>query len=270
MSARLGGKVAFITGAARGQGRAHAVRLASEGADILALDLAGPLPGVPYDSATPDDLAETARAVEALDRRVLTHEGDVRDFDGMKAFVDRGVAEFGRLDVVVANAGICTGARFWEISVEQWHEVIDTNLTGVFHTLRASVPILIEQGTGGSIIVTSSVAGLRGLPFLAHYSASKHAVVGLARSVANEVGSFGIRVNTVHPHGVDTPLGTGPDLMELIAEHAATLGPIFMATLPYRQSTPEDIAGTVAWLASDESRHVTGAAIPVDLGTLAR
>ena len=266
---RLQGKVAVVTGAARGQGRAHAVRLAREGADVIAIDVNRSAETTAYPGPTPDDLAETARLVEAEDRRVVAREADVRDFAALKAAVDEGIAELGRLDVVVANAGICSAAPSWEISLEQWRETIDTNLTGVFHTAKATVPTLIEQGTGGSVIITSSVAGLRGLPFLGHYAASKHGVVGLARSMANELGQFNIRVNTIHPHGVATGM-TVDDLQPLIAANAATLGPIFMQTLPDPVSQPEDIANAVAWLASDEARHVTGIQLPVDLGTLAR
>jgi len=268
-SARLQGKVAFITGAARGQGRAHAVRLAAEGADIIALDNCATAASTSYPGPTEADLAETARLVEAQDRRVIARRADIRDFDGLKAVVDEGVAELGRLDVVVANAGICSGALSWEISLEKWQETIDTNLTGTFHTVKATVPILLEQGTGGSIIIASSVAGLRGMPFLADYAASKHGIVGLARSMANELGQHNIRVNTVHPHGVAT--GMMPAEMHALAqEYATTLGPMFMGALPDPISQPEDIANAVAWLASDEARHVTGVALPVDLGILGR
>ncbi|MEU2347850.1 mycofactocin-coupled SDR family oxidoreductase [Modestobacter sp. NPDC049651] len=266
---RLEGKVAVITGAARGQGRAHAVRLAREGADVIAVDVNASAATTAYPGPTPEDLAETVRLVEAEDRRIVAREADVRDLDALQAAIDEGVAELGRLDVVVANAGICSAARSWEITAEQWRETIDTNLTGVFHTAKATVPRLIEQGTGGSIIITSSVAGLRGLPFLGHYVASKHAVVGLARTMANELGQYNIRVNTIHPHGVATGM-TVDDLQPLIQENAATLGPIFMQTLPDPVSQPEDIANAVAWLASDEARHVTGVQLPVDLGTLTR
>jgi SDR family mycofactocin-dependent oxidoreductase len=266
---RFQGKVAFVTGAARGQGRNHAVRLAREGADLVLADACADVASVGYGLATEADLAETVRLVEAEDRRAVVGRVDVRDGAALRELVDRGVAELGRLDVVVANAGICSANLSWDISIEQWQETIDTNLTGVFFTAKATVPVLIEQGTGGSIVITSSVAGLRGLPFLGHYAASKHGVVGLARTMANELGQFGIRVNTVHPHGVATGM-TVDDMQPLMAQYASTLGPIFMQTLPDQVSQPEDIAAAVAWLASDEARHVTGIALPVDLGTLAR
>lgn len=270
MSARrFEGKVALVTGAARGQGRAHAVRLASEGADVIAIDVNRSAATTHYPGPTPEDLAETVRLVEAQDRRIVAREADVSDLDALSAAVREGVAELGRLDVVVANAGICSANLSWETTVEQWQETLDTNLTGVFYTAKATVPVLIEQGTGGSIVFTSSVAGLRGLPFLAAYVASKHGVVGLARTMANELGQYGIRVNTLHPHGVATGM-TVDDMGPMIAEHAATLGPIFMQTLPDPVSQPEDMAAAVAWLASDEARHVTGIQLPVDLGTLTR
>jgi len=266
---RLEGKVAFITGAARGQGRAEAVRLAAEGANIIAIDICRSASSTHYEGATPEDFAQTVTQVEALDRRIIATQTDVRDFDAVSDALRDGVAELGRLDVVVANAGICSAAMSWEITVEQWQETIDTNLTGVFYTAKAAVPILLGQGTGGSIIITSSVAGLRGLPFLGHYAASKHGIVGLAKTMANELGQHNIRVNTVHPNGVATDM-TVSDMGPLIEQYASTLGPIFMRTLPDQVSQPEDIANAVAWLASDESRHVTGIQLPVDLGALAR
>jgi SDR family mycofactocin-dependent oxidoreductase len=266
---RLAGKVALITGAARGQGRAEAVRLAAEGADIIALDNCTTATSTAYPGSTEEDLAETVRLVDKQDRRIVARKADIRDFDALSGVVEEGVAELGRLDVVVANAGICSAGMSWEISIEQWNETIDTNLTGTFFTMKATVPVLLEQGTGGSIIITSSVAGLRGLPFLGAYAASKHGIVGLAKTMANELGQHNIRVNTVHPHGVATGM-TVPDMMELTQQHATTLGPIFMGTLPDPASQPEDIAHAVAWLASDEARHVTGIQLPVDLGTLLR
>ncbi|MGY1815529.1 mycofactocin-coupled SDR family oxidoreductase [Blastococcus sp. SYSU D00820] len=269
MAGRLEGKVAFITGAARGQGRAHAVRMASEGADIIALDNNKRAASTAYDGPTAADLEETARLVEAQGRRIVAREADVRDLEAQQAVVREGVAELGRLDIVVANAGICSANPSWEITVEQWQETIDINLTGVFYTAKATVPLLIEQGQGGSIIITSSVAGLRGLPFLGHYVASKHAIVGLAKTMANELGQHNIRVNTLHPHGVATGMDVS-DLRPFLAEHASTLAPIFMQTLPEPVSQPEDMAAAVAWLASDDARHVTGIQLPVDLGTMIR
>ncbi|MGY1717546.1 mycofactocin-coupled SDR family oxidoreductase [Blastococcus sp. SYSU DS0552] len=268
-SGRLAGKVAYVTGAARGQGRAHAVRLAAEGADVIAIDNCETAKTTSYAGPTEEDLAETARLVEVQGRCILARKVDVRDLDGQMSVVRDGVAEFGRLDVVVANAGICSGSMSWEIPVEKWQETIDTNLTGTFFTMKATVPVLLEQGTGGSIIVISSVAGLRGLPFLADYAASKHGIVGLARTMANELGQHNIRVNTVHPHGVATGMQPA-EMFELAQQFSTTLAPMLMGALPDPISQPEDIASAVAWLASDEARHVTGVQLPVDLGILGR
>lgn len=267
---RLSGKVALITGAARGQGRAEAVRLADEGADIIAIDVAGPVSEyVTYSAATPDDLKTTARLVEEKDRRVVARQADVRDYAALKDAADAGLAELGRLDVVVANAGICNFGRVWELELEQWRSLVDTNLTGVFHTLKATVPALIEGGRGGSIIVTSSVAGLKGLPFLGHYSAAKHGIVGLCKTLANELGQYDIRVNTVHPHGVNTGMGdTG--VLQPLMESEPALAAMFMPALPHQVAEPEDIANLVAFLASDEAKYITGSQLRVDLGNINR
>ncbi|MDV8071357.1 mycofactocin-coupled SDR family oxidoreductase [Rhodococcus sp. IEGM 1366] len=237
---RYAGKVAFITGAARGQGRATAIRLAEEGADIIAVDLCAPLDTVQYVGSTAADMAETVRAVEDMGRQIIAVQADVRDWNALSSALQAGVEQLGRLDVVVANAGICSASRSWEITPQQWQQTIDTNLTGVFHTAKAAIPILIEQGTGGAMVFTSSVAGLRGLPFLAHYAASKHGVVGLCKTIANEVAQYNIRVNTVHPHGVATGMTT-PELFALVEEHSSTLGPIFMGALPDQVSQPADM-----------------------------
>jgi SDR family mycofactocin-dependent oxidoreductase len=278
---RLSGKVALVTGAARGQGRSHAVRLAREGADVVVMDACVPFDTVNYDGSTPKDLDETGRLVEAEGRRSLVRQVDARDFPTVQALVDDAFAALGRLDVVVINHGICAYGYSWEITEAAWDEMISINLTGVWKVLKAVIPRLIDQGEGGSVIITSSVAGLRGLPFLAHYVASKTGVVGLAKTVANEVGSHSIRVNTIHPAGVRTVMG-GADfgdekgqpvpfngLLEK-PEVAATLGPIFMNALPRTHLDPEDISDAVAFLASDESRFMTGAQVTVDLGTLLR
>ncbi|HEY5855486.1 MAG TPA: mycofactocin-coupled SDR family oxidoreductase [Aldersonia sp.] len=261
---RYEGKVVFITGAARGQGRAEAVRFAAEGADIIALDICEDLPTTQYPGATTEDLAETARLVEALDRRIVTSKTDIKDFDALKAAVEQGVRELGRLDVVVANAGMTTANLSWEIDLDHWHATIDNNLHGAFYTAKATVPIMIEQATGGAIVFTSSVAGLKGLPFLADYAAAKHGVTGLAKTMANELAKYRIRVNTIHPHGVNTGL-TVPELHSKM-ETRQDLGLLFMGSLPDQVSQSEDIAAAVAWIASNEARHVTGIQLPVDLG----
>jgi SDR family mycofactocin-dependent oxidoreductase len=267
---RFTGRVAFITGAARGQGRAHAVRLAEEGADIVISDICAPVPTNGVVAATPDDLAETVRLVEKTGQRVLARQVDVRDLDGLEALGTDAVAEFGHIDIVVANAGILSWGNAWELSSQAWNELIDVNLTGVFHTVRATVPHMIKQGTGGSIILTSSSAGLKGQPFTLAYTAAKHGVVGITRGLANELGQYDIRVNSIHPAGVRTEMMNVDGLFQLITKHATTLGPLFMNTLPHESMKPEAVAGVVAWLASDESRYLTGAQIPVDLGSTNR
>ncbi|MDA8043650.1 MAG: mycofactocin-coupled SDR family oxidoreductase [Actinomycetota bacterium] len=267
---RLDGKVAFITGAARGQGRAHAVRLAAEGADIIAVDICAGVESIKLQPATPDDLDETARLVEKQGRAVVARVADVRDLDGLRAAFEAGVAQLGRVDVVVANAGVLNTAWTWEMTAEQWRSVIDVNLTGAFHTVKVSVPTMIAQGNGGSIIMTSSVAGLYGQPFTASYTAAKHGMVGLARCLANELAEYSIRVNTIHPTGVNTEMYNEPDLFPLIQTRAETLGPVFMNSLPTERMEPEDVAAVVAFLASDESKYMTGTQIPVDCGKLNR
>ena len=266
---RLDGKVAFITGAARGQGRAHAVRLASEGARVAGVDICAPLP-VEYEPATEADLEETVRLVEATGQSMLGLQGDVRRLADMQKAVAATLESFGRIDIVVANAGILTAGLLWELSEEQWHDMIDTNLTGVWHTIKAVVPVMIEQGTGGSIIIISSVSGLSGSPFVGHYVAAKHGAVGLCRTLANELGSHDIRVNSVHPAGVATKMNDGKVLPDLINRFADTLGPIFMTALPYFMMEPEAISNMVAFLASDESKYMTGAQLPIDMGSLNR
>jgi SDR family mycofactocin-dependent oxidoreductase len=269
MAGRVAGKVAFITGAARGQGRAHAIRLAEEGADIIAIDICRDYPGVPYPLATEADLAETVKAVEALDRRIVASVADVRDAGALQAAVDDGVAQLGRLDIVSANAGICTIQSWDEVTPQVWQDTLDTNLTGVWNTMVVSVPHLIAAG-GGSIICTSSTAGIKGLPYLAPYVAAKHGMVGIARTMANELARHSIRVNTVHPTGVDTPMGNGLGGLEPLINRDPNLGPIYMNTLPVETVEPRDISNAVLFLASDEARYVTGLALTVDAGNTIR
>jgi NAD(P)-dependent dehydrogenase (short-subunit alcohol dehydrogenase family) len=250
MAGRLTDKVAFITGAARGQGRAHAVRMAREGADIIAVDIAGKLPScVRYDSATPEDLAETVRLVEAAGRQVIASATDIRDFDGLRQAVDDGVAALGRLDIVVANAGI-TAPQTW-------------------NTVMAGAQKIIDGGRGGSIILISSAAGMKMQPFMVHYTASKHAVTGMARAFAAELGMHSIRVNSVHPGPVNTAMGGG-DMVGALANFTETsphLANTLTPFLPNWVAEPEDIADAVCWLAGDESRNITAAAIPIDQGS---
>jgi len=262
---RVEGKVAFITGAARGQGRSHAVRLAEEGADIIAVDLCGPVPGLQYSHATEEDLAETVRQVEALDRRIVARKADVRDRDAMKAALDEGVAELGKLDIVVANAGICIIAPWDEVTPEIWNETISTNLTGVFNTVQLTAAHLIAAG-GGSIILTSSAAGLKGLPFLTPYVAAKHGVTGLARAFAHELAEYSIRVNSLHPTGVATAMGEMGDAYPPLLEKHPRLGGMLANSLPVDVTQPRDQSNAVLFLASDESRYVTALALTVDAG----
>jgi SDR family mycofactocin-dependent oxidoreductase len=272
MTGRLEGKVAFITGAARGQGRSHALRLAHEGADIIAVDICDSIGTVPYDGATKADLDETVRQVEALDRRIVATVADTRDLAAMTAAVDEGVAQLGHIDIVIANAGIASFAPAAEMDEQTWRDMIDINLTGVFFSIRPALPHLIRQGTGGSIIITSSTAGLKGMLNIPHYSAAKHGLVGLMRSLANEMAPHHVRVNTVHPTNVDTDMiqnaatrgvfGGGSDLTREQFAEAAT--PMNMLPVPWVD--PVDISNAIVFLASDEARYITAVALPVDAG----
>lgn len=267
MSGRAAGKVALITGAARGQGRAHAVRLAQEGADIIAVDIAGPLPSVAYDSPTPADLEETVREVEELDRRIVSAQLDVRDLGGLKSVVDGAVTELGRLDVVIANAAICVPRAWDKVTPTIFDDSISINVRGVWNTVMAGAPHLVEAG-GGSIIIISSAAGLKVQPFMVPYTTSKFAIRGMAKAFAAELAAHHIRVNTVHPTGVNTPMGSG-GMLEQLGEAMQTyprLGGMFTNLLPVEQIEPEDVADAVLFLASDESRFVTAHEIAPDAG----
>jgi SDR family mycofactocin-dependent oxidoreductase len=270
MAGRVAGKVAFVTGAGRGQGRSHAVRLAEEGADIIAVDICEDVPSVKYSMASKEELAETARLVEALDRRVVAVKADVRDQVALAVGVDAAVAELGRLDIVVANAGICTWQTWDETPMDVWQDTIDINLTGVWNTLVVGAPHLIKAG-GGSMIATSSTAGLKGLPFLGPYVAAKHGVVGIAKALANELARYSIRVNTVHPTGVNTPLVTASlGNLDPMLDKNPDLRPLFMNALPVEILEPREISNTVLFLASDESAYVTGVQLSVDAGSTNR
>ncbi|WP_308280323.1 mycofactocin-coupled SDR family oxidoreductase [Pseudonocardia abyssalis] len=270
---RVEGKVAFVTGAARGQGRSHAVRLAEEGADIIAVDICTDIETVPYPGSTVDDLKATVAAVEDHDRRIIAREADVRSFSALKAVYDEGVAEFGHVDIVVANAGILSIAPGWEVTDEQWDTVHDINLKGVWHTAKAAIPGMIERGQGGSIVLTSSIAGIGPLAGMSHYAASKHGVTGLARNLAHELAQHSIRVNSVHPTTVNSPMIKNqaifnvfrPDL-ENPTEEEALEGFATLTKMPIPYVEPVDISNAVLWLASDEARYVTGVQIPVDAG----
>lgn len=274
MSGRLQGKVAFISGAARGQGRAHAVRMAQEGADIIAFDAAGPVPSQGAPAASLADLDETVRQVEKLDRRIVVRRADAGDLDAVTAVLDEGLAEFGRVDIVVANAGVQGNpGPIAQTSAEEWHAVLSTNLTGVFNTVRAAVPHLIEGGRGGSISLVSSSIALRAQPGLGPYGSSKTGVIGLMRTLALELGEHSIRVNSIHPTTVNTPMLLNevnfrlfrPDLEKPQVEDVV---PVYrtLNVLPVPWVEAEDIANAVLFLASDEGRYITGVALPVDAG----
>lgn len=276
MTGRVEGKVAFVTGAALGQGRSHAVRLAQEGADIIAVDVCKRVVETsPIPAATPEDLAETADLVKGLNRQIFTAEVDVRDYEGLKAAVDAGVEQLGRLDIIVANAGIGNGGdTLDQCSEHDWQEMIDVNLSGVWKTVKAGVPHLISGGNGGSIILTSSVGGLKAYPHCGNYVAAKHGVVGIMRSFAVELGQHMIRVNTVHPTHVSTGMIMNEGTWKLFRPDLENPGPDDMApicqmfhTLPVPWVDAVDISNAVLFFASDESRYVTGVTLPVDAGS---
>lgn len=274
----LEGRVAFVTGAARGQGRAHAVRLADEGADIIAIDVCAPVDDtITYPSATSEDLAETVSAVEATGRKVLAREVDIRDLAAQQQVVADGVEQFGRLDIVVANAGVLSWGRIFEMSPEQWDTVVDVNLNGTWRTIRAAVPAMIEAGNGGSIIIVSSSAGLKATPGNGHYAASKHGLVALTNSLALEVGEYGIRVNSIHPYSIDTPMIEPQAMAEVFSKYPSYLHSFAPMPLhPVGQGveglstfmTPEEVSDVVAWLAGDGSATLSGSQIAVDRGVM--
>jgi SDR family mycofactocin-dependent oxidoreductase len=270
---RVEGKVAFVTGAARGQGRSHAVRLAQEGADIIAVDTAAKVDSVPYPLATAEDLTETVRLVEALDRRIVAREADVRDTAALAAAVEEGVSELGRLDIVLANAGISSPAPTLEMSEETWQDMIDINLTGVWKSLKVSVPHIVAGGRGGSVVITSSLAAISANENCAHYSAAKAGLVMLMKVMAKELAPQSIRVNTIHPTTVATDMILNDATYKLFRpdldnptradfeEAARTLN-----RLPVAALEPNDISETVLHLVSDGGRYITGTTVVVDAG----
>lgn len=272
----LDGRVAFITGVARGQGRAHAVRLAQEGADIIGIDLCANNPYMNYPNASEADLAETVLLVEKEGQRIVASKADVRDFGGLKAAFDKGYAEFGRLDIIVANAGIIRLGPEQD-ALAEWKEVIDTNLTGVFHTIRAALPALKAGGRGGSIVITSSTSGLKGsaTPDASSqaYTAAKRGLVGYMQTLALDLAPEMIRVNTIHPTGVVSGMTQNEAMDRLMAEAAAgganTISGMQNA-LPIPILQAEDIANAVAWLVSDQMRFITGVQLPLDAGFTVR
>ncbi|MGB6107385.1 MAG: mycofactocin-coupled SDR family oxidoreductase [Mycobacterium sp.] len=275
----LEGRVAFVTGAARGQGRAYAVRLAQEGADVIISDICAPVSQtIPYPGATPDDLAETVRLVEAEGRKVLARQVDIRDDAAVRTLVADGVEQFGRLDVLVANAGVLSWGRLWELTDEQWNSVIDVNLTGTWRTLRAVIPAMIEAGNGGSIIIVSSSGGLKATPGNGHYAASKHGLTAMTNTLALELGEYSIRVNSIHPYSIATPMIENDAMMAILSAHPSYLNSF--AAMPYQPPmkgsrakrndfmTAEEAAEVVVWLAGDNSSVLSGSQIVVDRGVM--
>lgn len=271
---RVTGKVAFVTGAARGQGRSHAVRLAEEGADVIALDICAQIPSVPYPMATREDLDETVSLVEKAGRRAVPIRADVRDYDAVAAGLKAAVGELGRLDIVAANAGIISYGVAEHLSTAAWRDLVDTNLTGVWHTAKAAIPHLVASGPGASIVITASTASFLGMTAASHYSSTKHGVIGLTKSLARELGPQGIRVNAICPGTVRTTMVENDDLLgrrtpdgggQSFEEFAASLAATPLR-VPYLE--PIDISNALLFLTSDEARYITGVALPVDAGAL--
>lgn len=271
---KLDGRVALITGGARGQGRSHALTLAREGASIVVCDIASQMETVPYPMATADQLNETVRLVEDLDQRCVAVQADVRDEQQMQAVAERALTEFGQIDILLANAGIASFAPAWEMTRQMWQEMIDVNLTGVWQSCKAVIPHMIERGQGGAIVLTSSTAGLAPFGNLAHYTAAKHGVVGLMRVLAIELAPHMIRVNTVNPTTVNTDMIHNQAIYDLFTgKEGATLEearPAYQGlnALPIPWVEPQDISNAILWLVSDEARYVTGITVPVDAGFL--
>ena len=271
---RLEGKVAFITGAARGQGRAHAVRLASEGADVIAVDICRQISSVAYPLASEEDLNETRDLIEALDRRVVARVVDVRNRSDLQTALEEGVSELGRLDIVVANAGIMPGSMAVVDRDEQgWHDALDVMVTGAYHTLDVAIPAILSGKAGGSIVIISSAVALKGIareygaatPGRVGYTVAKHAVIGMMRFYASVLADHNIRVNTIHPTGVNTTMVLNDDFARYVQEHPSNVS-LMQNALPVQMLEPDDVSNAVAWLCSDEARYITGTVMPVDAG----
>jgi (+)-trans-carveol dehydrogenase len=275
---KLDGKVAFVTGAAQGQGRSHAVELAREGADVIAVDVCEQVPGMPYPTGSWEKLEETVRQVEALDRRIVAAKADVRDFDALAGAVGDGVAQLGRLDIVAANAGIGSLPHAsHELPLDVWQQMIDVNLTGVWQTCKAAIPHILAGGRGGAIVLTSSAAGLQAYSHISHYVSAKHGVVGLMRTLAVEYGPERIRVNSIHPTQVETDMIMNDETMKVFVPDVpnptrADFEPRSQAmhTLPIPWVQPVDISRALVFLVSDDARYITGVPLPVDAGALVK
>lgn len=273
---RLAGKVAFITGGARGQGRAHALRFAEEGADIVVVDACTQIETVPYALATTEDLDETVRLVKERGTSVIGVQADVRDLSSLEHAHHLALEQFGKIDILVANAGVGSFGGAAEITEQQWQDVIDIDLTGVWKTARTVIPAMRDRGEGGSLILTSSVAGLVAFLNLAHYTAAKHGVVGLMRALAAELAPHNIRVNSIHPTTVDTPMIDNVETRELFlpgvddpSREVASELMKGLNALPVPWIEDIDVSNAALWLASDEARYVTGVALPIDAGACA-
>ncbi len=277
---RVSGKIALITGAARGQGRSHALRLAEEGADIIALDICEQITSADHSMGTEEDLAQTAEQVEKLDRRIVTQKVDVRDRSALRKAVAAGVSELGGLDIVSINHGMASVSHVLDLDPQAWDDVIDVNLTGSFNAAQATIPHILETGRGGSVIFTSSAAGIGVVANLGHYNASKHGIIGLMKTLALELGPQNIRVNAICPTNVDTPMLVNDKLMKLFMPHlespsradaeAPDSNYRAVNAIPVPWVDPADISNAVLFLASDEARYVTGIAMPVDAGFLVK
>ena len=274
MAGRVAGKTALITGVARGQGRSHAVALAREGADIFGVDMCAPVESVAYALSTTDDLAETVRLVPDTGRRIETYVGDVRSSADMRTATEQAISTFGKIDIVVANAGIWTPGSVWEMDDQTWQDMIDINLTGVFNSVRFAIPQMIER-TSGSLVLISSTCGVKALGWMPHYNAAKHGVMGLTRSLALDLGPYFVRANAILPSTVNTPMIMNepsyriyrPDLENPTREEAMS-GFYAHNAMPVPYVEPEDVSEAVLFLASDASRYITGIGLPVDLGTI--
>ncbi|MGB2922278.1 MAG: mycofactocin-coupled SDR family oxidoreductase [Mycobacterium sp.] len=268
-------KVVFVTGAARGQGRAHAIRFAEEGADVIAVDLCDQINSVAYPMATPEDLEETVRLVEKTGRRIIAERGDVRDRDRLAEVVSRGVAEFGRLDFVLANAGILPDAGEQGRDITAYTDAICVMLNGVYFTVEAALPAMLANPDGGAIVMTSSAAGFKSVSTdfdsmshgAAGYTAAKHGVVGLMRHFATSLASRNIRVNSVHPGGVATPMVLNEAMAGFVAEHPS-FGESQRPLLTIPMMEPDEVSETMVYLCGPAGRHVTGVALPVDAGLM--
>jgi SDR family mycofactocin-dependent oxidoreductase len=273
------GRVALVTGAGRGQGRSHALRLASEGADVIAVDIGGGrVETISYDLASEADLDSTVKEIEAMGRRAVKAVADVRSLSELQAAVDAGLSQLGKVDIVCANAGIGSWAVAWEMTEQQWKDMIDINLTGVFNAARAALPSMVERGEGGSVVLTSSTAGLRAYANTAHYTAAKHGVIGLMKVLAQEAGPHRIRVNAVCPTTVRTPLVINDSTFELFAPHLENPTEDDVRE-PFESLNilpgvawiePEDVSDAVLFLCSDAAKYITGVALPIDAGNIVK